>query len=242
MRKLLFGRIVEVLRVFLGVEVVEVAEELIEAVIGRQHVVEIAEMVLAELPGGVALLLEQRRDGDDLLVHADRRAGKPDLRQAGAKDALPGDEGRAAGGAGLLAVAVGEQHAFLGDAVDVGRVVAHQPVRVAAQVGLADVVAPDDEDVRCLAVFAVYFLPLVFSFRCAFAIRPRISCSRWPPVQPNGPIWKTMLTIATTPMRQQQEGGDQRQRTAETGFAPWIRPSAVISLRSCRRPIMNWTW
>ena len=38
---------------------VEVAEELVEAVIGRQHVVEIAEMVLAELPGRIALVLER---------------------------------------------------------------------------------------------------------------------------------------------------------------------------------------
>ena len=65
-----------------------------------------------------------------------RRGRDADLRQAGAIDALPGDEGRAAGGAGLLAVGVGEQHAFLGDAVDVGRLVAHQPVRVAAQVAI----------------------------------------------------------------------------------------------------------
>ena len=36
-REVLFGRIVVHLRLFLGVEVVEVAEELVEAVIGRQH-------------------------------------------------------------------------------------------------------------------------------------------------------------------------------------------------------------
>ena len=93
------------LRLFLGIEVIEVAEELVEAVIGRQHVVEIAEMVLAELAGGVALVLERGGDGDDLLVHADRRSGDADFRQAGAEDALSGDEGRAAGRAGLLAVA-----------------------------------------------------------------------------------------------------------------------------------------
>ena len=91
-------------------------------------------MVLAELAGGVALVLQQLRDGHESSVHADRRAGNADFRQAGAIDALPGDEGRAARRAGLLAVAIGEHHAFLGDAVDVGRLVAHQAVRVAAQV------------------------------------------------------------------------------------------------------------
>ena len=60
-REVLLRRVVVHLRLFLGVEVVEVAEELVEAVIGRQHVVEVAEVVLAELPGGVALVLQQRR-------------------------------------------------------------------------------------------------------------------------------------------------------------------------------------
>ena len=93
-------------------------------------------MVLAELAGGVALVLERGGDGDDLLVHADWRAGDADLREAGAIDALPGDEGGAARGAGLLAVGVGEHHAFLGEAVDVGRLVAHQAMRIAAQVAI----------------------------------------------------------------------------------------------------------
>jgi hypothetical protein len=39
-------RVVRVLRLFFGVQVVEVAEELVEAVDGRQEVVAIAEMIL----------------------------------------------------------------------------------------------------------------------------------------------------------------------------------------------------
>ena len=54
----------------------------------------------------------------------------------------------------LLAVGVGEQHAFLGEPVDVGRLIAHQAVRIAAQVRLTDIIAPDDEDVGFLADFA----------------------------------------------------------------------------------------
>ena len=53
------------------------------------------------------------------------RARQADLRQAGAERRLAGDEGGAARGAALLAVLVGEHRAFLGDAVDVGRLVAH---------------------------------------------------------------------------------------------------------------------
>ena len=42
-------------RLFLGIQVIEVAEEFVEAVIGRQMLVVVTEMVLAKLAGGVAL-------------------------------------------------------------------------------------------------------------------------------------------------------------------------------------------
>jgi len=51
-----------VLRLLFGVEVIQVAEELVEAVQGGQVFVAVAEVVLAELAGGVALRLERRRD------------------------------------------------------------------------------------------------------------------------------------------------------------------------------------
>ena len=47
-------RVVELFGFFLGVEVIEVAEELVESVHRRQVFIEVAEVVLAELPGGVA--------------------------------------------------------------------------------------------------------------------------------------------------------------------------------------------
>ena len=141
-------RIVRQLRLFLGVEVIEVAEELIEAVDGRQRLVAIADVVLAELAGGVAEVLQQAADGGIELAHAHRRAGEADLGEPGANAVLAGEERRAAGGAGLLAVVVEEADALFGDAVDVGRLVAHQAVAVGADVGDADVVAEDDQDVR----------------------------------------------------------------------------------------------
>ena len=49
------GRVVGLLGLLLGVEVVEVPEELVEPVSGRQELVAVAEVVLAELAGGVAL-------------------------------------------------------------------------------------------------------------------------------------------------------------------------------------------
>jgi hypothetical protein len=150
-RELRLGWVVRHLGLFLGVEVIEVAEELVEAMVGRQHVVQVAEVVLAELTSGVPLLLEQRRDGDDLLRHADRRARQADLRQPGAIHALAGDERSAPGGAALLAVRIREHHPFLREPVDVGRVIAHQTVRIATQIRDADVVAPEHEDVGLAA-------------------------------------------------------------------------------------------
>ncbi len=70
------------------------------------------------------------------LLHALRRARQADLGEAGADGRLPGDERRATGGAALLAIPVGEQRAFLGDAVDVRRLVAHHAHVVGAEVEL----------------------------------------------------------------------------------------------------------
>ena len=141
-------RIVALFRLLLGVQVVQIAVEFVEAVHGRQELVAVAEVVLAELAGRVAKRFEQFGDGRVLFLEPDLGAGQPDLGQPGAEHALPGDEGGAAGGATLLTVVVGEQHALMGDPVDVGRLVAHHPLRVGADIGQADVVTPDDDDVR----------------------------------------------------------------------------------------------
>ena len=145
--------IVELFRLFFGVQVVEVAEPLVEAVHGRQELVAVAQVVLAELRGGVALRLEHFGQRRIVLLDAARRAGNADGRHAGADRQLPHDERRAPGGAARLAVVIGEEHAVLGDAVDVRRA-AHHAVRVGADIPHADVVAEDDDDVgllRCCA-------------------------------------------------------------------------------------------
>ena len=65
--------IVRQFRLFLGVEVIEIAEEFVEPVHGRQKFIAIAEMVLAELAGGVAERLQQFGDGRVFRVQSDRR-------------------------------------------------------------------------------------------------------------------------------------------------------------------------
>ena len=134
-------------RVLHRVEVIEVAEELVEAVDGGQELVEVAEVVLAELARGIAHGLERRGDGHRLRGDADGRAGLADRGHAGADRQLAGDEVRAARRAARLGVVVGEQHAFGGELVEVRRPPGHHAAVVGADVPHADVVAHDDDDV-----------------------------------------------------------------------------------------------
>ena len=76
-------------RLLFGIEVVEVAEELVEAVRGRQERVLVAQVVLAELAGGVTQRLEQLGDGRVLRLQADVGARQADLGQAGADGFWP---------------------------------------------------------------------------------------------------------------------------------------------------------
>ena len=89
------------LRLILGIQVVERAEELVEAMRGGQVLVEVAEVVLAKLPRLVALRLEPLGERHIARLQAFLRAGQADLEQAGAETALPGNERGAAGGAAL---------------------------------------------------------------------------------------------------------------------------------------------
>ena len=141
-------RVVRVFRLFFGIEVVQVAEELVEAVHRRQMLVAIAEMVLAELAGGVAQGLEQFSHGRVVRMQAVGGAGHAHLGQPGADRVLAGHERGAARRAALLRVVVGESHALVGHAVDIGRAVAHLAATVVADVPPAHVVAPEDQDVR----------------------------------------------------------------------------------------------
>jgi hypothetical protein len=72
--------------------------------------------------------------------------------EPGANWTLPGDKRRAAGGAALLPVIVGEERTLLGQAVDIGRPVSHRAVVVGAEVPVTDVVTEDHEDVWLLGL------------------------------------------------------------------------------------------
>ena len=126
-----------------GVEVIEVAPELLEAVRRRQRVGVVAQMVLAELAGVVAEieqeLGERRRAGPQV----GRAAGQLRRDHAGAQRMHAGEEGVAPGRAALLGVVVMNIAPSLADAVDVGRFADHQAAVVDARLHPADVVAHD---------------------------------------------------------------------------------------------------
>src|SRR5262249_11571278 len=85
-------RVVGMLRLLLGIEVIEVAEELVEAMNRRQELVAVAEMVFAELAGGIAERFQRLGDGDVLCLQAQRRRREADLGHAGTQAGLAGDE------------------------------------------------------------------------------------------------------------------------------------------------------
>ena len=143
-------RVVLVLRLLLGVEVVEVTEELVEPVHRGQVLVAVAEVVLAELAGRVALPPQQGRQRRVLVREPLRRTRQSHLGEARADRRLPGDESRPARRAALLGVGVGEDGALAGEPVDVGRPITHHPAVVGADVPVADVIAEHDEDVGSL--------------------------------------------------------------------------------------------
>ena len=82
-------RIVGILRLLLGVQVVQVPEELVEAVHRRQELVLVPQVVLPELPRRVAVVLQQLRDRGVLGLQPDRAAGRPTLESPVRKQLCP---------------------------------------------------------------------------------------------------------------------------------------------------------
>jgi len=74
-------------------------------------------------------------------------AWEADLEQAGAEAALSSNERGASGRARLLGIEVGEDRAFPGYPVDVGRTVPHHATIVGAYIPVADVIPEDDKDI-----------------------------------------------------------------------------------------------
>jgi hypothetical protein len=130
--------------------VVQVAEEFIEAMHARKVLVQVAEVVLAELTRGVAHRFQHRGDGRRLRRQADIGAGLADRRQSSPDRQLAGDEIGAACGAARFGIIVGEAHALRRQLVKVGRFARHDALVVGADVEPADIVTHDEQDIRPL--------------------------------------------------------------------------------------------
>ena len=139
------------LGLFLRVEVIEVAEEFVEAMHRGQVLITVAEVVLTEVAGRVAGALEHFGQARRGRLQAERVARLADGGHPRTDRVLAGDEGSAAGGRARLGVVVGEADALQADAVDGRGGVAHRAHAVGADVLPADVVAPDDQDVGLFA-------------------------------------------------------------------------------------------
>ncbi|MNV50942.1 hypothetical protein D3C71_1429730 [compost metagenome] len=135
------------------VQVIEVAEELVEAMIGRQVLVAVAQMALSEVPGTVPGVLQHFGQARRGRLQTQRIARLAHGDHARTDRILAGDESRASCGTGLLRVVVGEAYALVADGIDVGRGVAHRPHPVGTHILPPDVIAPDDEDIGTLRFF-----------------------------------------------------------------------------------------
>jgi len=97
-----------------------------------------------ELPSLVTRFLEHFGQRHIYFLWAERRSGNAGCAHAAVKWIPAHNEGSAARGVVGLSVMIGEDHAFLGDAVDVGRIV-HQALGI-TQVAHSDIVVPNDQD------------------------------------------------------------------------------------------------
>ena len=76
-------RIIGIFRFLFGIQVIKVAEEFVEAMGRRQHLVAVTKVVLAKLTRCIAQGLEQGSDGRVFRLHAFRCPGQANLGQAG---------------------------------------------------------------------------------------------------------------------------------------------------------------
>src|SRR5580765_6467427 len=105
-------------------------------------------MILAELTAHIAQRLQRFGHRHVFGMQTEVRAWKPYLRESGTDRRLPRDEGCPSGCAALLAIPIGEEGTFLGDAVDVWRAIPHDPKIIGAHVEPTDVVGHDHKDIR----------------------------------------------------------------------------------------------
>ena len=129
---------------------IEVAEELIEAMGGRQMLISVAEVILSELSRYIAVVLQELCNGGVLILNTLLCARHADGQKARAEGVLAQNEGGTAGGAALLGIGIGEERAFGSDTVDIRRGAAHHAAMIGADVPGTDIVSPDNQNIGFL--------------------------------------------------------------------------------------------
>ena len=117
-----------------------------------QELVQVTQVVLAELAGGIALRFEGRRQRAGLSWQSDVGTRLADGRQARAQGDLAGNEVGPTRRATGLSIVIGEQHALRGELVEVWRLAGHNTAVVGADIEPPDVIAHDDDDVGFLVL------------------------------------------------------------------------------------------
>ena len=108
------------LRLLFRVQVIEIPEKFVEAMVTGQKFVFVTQVVFTKLTGSVTLRLKQLGNSGVFGLKTNISTGQTHLKQARAQWVLTGNKGRAARGAALLAVVIGKHGALLGDAIDIG--------------------------------------------------------------------------------------------------------------------------
>ena len=144
-------------RVLHRIEMIQIAPELVEPVDRRQKLVQVAQMVFAELASRISHRFQNMRDGDRFIGDAEWGSGLSDRCHAGPKRQFASNEVRPSGSATRFRIVVGEAHALVGHPVQIRRAAGHNSLIVNTDVRPADVVGHDDNDVwflllrlRCL--------------------------------------------------------------------------------------------
>ena len=149
--KLRIQRIVRILWLFLGIQVVQVAKELIKTVLGGQKFIAVTEVILAELATGITERFQQFSQRRVFRLNAEVSARDAHLGQSSANGVLARDKCGASSGAALLAIIVSKDYPLIGDAIDIGCVVTHHAQTIATDIPVADIIAPNHEDIRLLS-------------------------------------------------------------------------------------------
>ena len=131
---------------------VQVAKELLEAVRGRQGRCVVAQMVLAELGGRVAEIVQELGERWSAGPQVGRTARQLRRDHACAQRSHAGEECVAPGGAALLCVIGHEDSAFVSDAVNVRSFPDHQATMIDARLHPADIIAHDEQDIWFLVL------------------------------------------------------------------------------------------